>query len=40
MPKASDGYGGKFGVQTDRQDKAAVGWEDRTELHKHDSQKG
>ena len=40
MPKASEGYGGKFGVQKDRQDKSAASWEDKTELHKHESQKG
>ena len=26
--KTSSGYGGKFGVLTDRQDKSAVGWDD------------
>lgn len=34
------GFGGQFGVQKDRQDKSAVGWEDRGELSKHESQKG
>ena len=33
------GFGGKFGVQKDRQDKSAVGWEHREDLAKHDSQK-
>ena len=36
----SDGFGGKFGVQTDRVDKSAVGYGDREELAKHESQKG
>lgn len=34
------GFGGKYGVQKDRQDKAAVGWEHKAELSKHESQKG
>lgn len=34
------GFGGKFGVQKDRQDKSAVGWEHREKVAKHDSQKG
>jgi cortactin len=36
----SRGFGGKFGVETDRQDKCAVGWDEKVELAKHDSQKG
>ena len=36
----SVGFGGKFGVQTDRVDKSAVGYGDREELAKHESQKG
>ncbi|TRY95461.1 hypothetical protein DNTS_000434 [Danionella cerebrum] len=44
MPKASHGYGGKFGVQQDRMDKArctahsAVGHEYQSKLSKHCSQ--
>ena len=34
------GFGGKFGVQNDRVDKCAVGWEHKEELTKHESQKG
>ena len=34
------GFGGQFGVQTDRKDKSAVGWEHVEKLEKHESQKG
>lgn len=34
------GFGGKFGVQSDRKDKSAVGWEEREQLQQHESQKG
>lgn len=34
------GFGGKFGVQTDRQDKSAVGWDHVDKLQKHESQTG
>ena len=34
------GFGGSYGVQSDRVDKCAVGWEHKEELTKHDSQKG
>ena len=34
------GFGGKFGVQTDRVDKSAVGWEHIEKVEKHESQKG
>uniref|UniRef100_A0A8C2F5F5 Cortactin n=1 Tax=Cyprinus carpio TaxID=7962 RepID=A0A8C2F5F5_CYPCA len=44
MPKASHGYGGKFGLQQDRMDKSAVGHEYQSKLSKHctqtDSSKG
>ncbi|XP_055378063.1 src substrate cortactin [Condylostylus longicornis] len=33
------GYGGKFGVQKDRVDKSAVGWDHIEKVEKHDSQK-
>ena len=36
----SKGFGGKFGVQTDRVDKSAVGWDDKEKLQQHESQKG
>ena len=36
----SKGFGGKFGVQTDRVDKSAVGWEHKEQLQQHESQKG
>lgn len=32
------GFGGQFGVQKDRVDKSALGWEHRDELNKHESQ--
>ena len=34
------GFGGKFGVQEDRQDKSALGWDHIEKSQKHDSQKG
>lgn len=33
------GYGGKFGVQTDRVDKSAAGWDHIEKVEKHASQK-
>ncbi|XP_050069563.1 hematopoietic lineage cell-specific protein isoform X2 [Anopheles maculipalpis] len=38
-PKASHGYGGKFGVEKDRMDKSAVGHEHIEKVEKHASQK-
>uniref|UniRef100_A0A672K2M3 Hematopoietic lineage cell-specific protein-like n=1 Tax=Sinocyclocheilus grahami TaxID=75366 RepID=A0A672K2M3_SINGR len=38
-PKASYGYGGKFGVEKDRMDKAALGYDYKGETEKHQSQK-
>lgn len=32
------GFGGKFGVQADRQDKSAVGWDHMEPASKHESQ--
>ena len=32
------GFGGKFGVQTDRQDKSALGWDHIEKVDKHESQ--
>ncbi|KAM8770645.1 hematopoietic lineage cell-specific protein [Rhynchonycteris naso] len=37
-PKASHGYGGRFGVERDRMDKSAVGHEYIAEVEKHSSQ--
>ncbi|XP_073514908.1 src substrate cortactin isoform X2 [Phyllobates terribilis] len=37
-PKASHGYGGRFGVEQDRMDKSAVGHEYQAKLAKHCSQ--
>nr|XP_020040976.1 src substrate cortactin isoform X5 [Castor canadensis] len=37
-PRASHGYGGKFGVEQDRMDKSAVGHEYHSNLSKHCSQ--
>ena len=34
------GFGGKYGVEEDRRDKSAVGWEDHEKLHQHESQTG
>ncbi|KAL3994625.1 Repeat in HS1/Cortactin family protein [Acanthocheilonema viteae] len=39
MPKASEGYGGKFGIQKDRMDKCAKTWEYAGKVDKHASQK-
>ena len=33
------GFGGQYGVQSDRVDKSALGWEHHEELQKHESQK-
>ena len=33
------GFGGQYGVQSDRVDKSAVGWEHHEALQKHESQK-
>ena len=41
-PKQIDyksGFGGKFGVQNDRVDKSALGWDHVEKVEKHDSQK-
>ncbi|VDM33086.1 unnamed protein product [Hydatigera taeniaeformis] len=38
IPKASYGYGGKFGVEKDRMDKSAVGTDYQSEVSKHSSQ--
>lgn len=34
------GFGGSFGVQKDRQDKSAVGWDYHEKLQRHESQQG
>ena len=39
-PDYSQGFGGKFGVQKDRQDKSAAGWDHVEKVDKHESQKG
>jgi len=36
----SAGFGGKYGVQKDRQDKSSYSWEEKEKLAKHASQKG
>ena len=36
----SQGFGGKYGVQKDRQDKSAAGWDHIEKVDKHESQKG
>ena len=37
---AAKGFGGKFGVQSDRVDKSAVSWAHKEEAQKHASQQG
>ena len=37
-PDYKVGFGGKFGVQTDRQDKSAAGWDHIEKVEKHESQ--
>ena len=39
-PDYKTGFGGNFGVQSDRVDKSAVGWEHHEQVDKHESQKG
>ena len=34
------GFGGQFGVQSDRVDKSALGWDHVEKVEKHESQKG
>jgi hypothetical protein len=34
------GFGGQFGIQTDRMDKSSLGWDHHERLEKHVSQKG
>ena len=34
------GFGGQYGVLSDRQDKSAVGWDHVEQVEKHQSQKG
>lgn len=34
------GFGGQFGVQSDRVDKSAAGWEEHEKMAKHESQTG
>ena len=36
----SKGFGGKYGVQSDRVDKSALGYDHQEKLEKHESQKG
>ena len=36
----SKGFGGKYGVQEDSQDKSALGWDHKEKLQQHPSQKG
>ena len=36
----SQGFGGKYGIQKDRQDKSAAGWDHIEKVDKHESQKG
>lgn len=36
----SKGFGGKFGIQTDRVDKSAVGFDHLEKVSKHESQRG
>lgn len=34
------GFGGKFGIQEDRKDKSALGWDEHEKLQQHESQTG
>lgn len=34
------GFGGKYGVELDRKDKSALGWDEKMVLSKHGSQIG
>lgn len=36
----SSGFGGKFGIEKDKVDKSAVGWEYHEKVEKHTSQTG
>jgi len=36
----SKGFGGKYGVEADKVDKSAVGWDHHEKAAKHPSQKG
>lgn len=36
----SKGFGGKFGIQRDRQDSSALGWDHVEKVEKHGSQRG
>jgi cortactin len=38
LPDYKTGFGGKFGVQTDRVDKSALSWDHHEQLNKHESQ--
>lgn len=39
-PDYKTGFGGKFGVQSERQDSSAVGFDYKEKLAKHESQQG
>lgn len=39
-PDYAKGFGGKFGVEKEKVDKAAVGYDYKGETEKHQSQKG
>lgn len=39
-PDYKTGFGGKFGVQSERQDSSAVGFDYKERLAKHESQQG
>lgn len=39
-PDYSKGFGGRYGVEKDKVDKAAVGFDYKSQVEKHDSQKG
>lgn len=40
LPDYAKGFGGKFGVESDKVDKSAVGFEYQGKTEKHESQKG
>ena len=40
FPDYKKGFGGQYGVQSDRVDKSALGWEEKSAVAPHESQTG
>jgi len=36
----SKGFGGRYGIESEHQDKSASGWDQKEQLAQHESQKG